>query len=371
MAQAPAMGNKTEQSLLEQYRIDEFEIERRKALFGFGPADAAALMQARSHVLPAVDAVVEEFYRRQTANEDIALIIGDQETMRRLRLAQRQYLDDLFSGIYDEDYVNNRLRIGVVHKRIGVAPKYYLSAVGTLRQLVGHAIDAHVPDAARATQVKEAIGKLIDFDTALVFDAYIRSMMAEIETVKEVAVRYARSLEEKVAERTRELETLSRHDALTGLLNRRAVDEALRLEILRAKRGATPLVLLYVDIDDFKALNDARGHQRGDEALRLLADVLTEVGRESDIVARLGGDEFCVVLPGVDHQGANEYCARFVRALGERDPSLAVSIGMSRTGPLEFDEPEALLHAADMRMYEEKARHHGGRDPATAGLAVS
>jgi len=129
------MGNKTEETLLQQHRIDEFEIERRKALFGFGATDAAALLQARSCVLPALDAVVEAFYRQQTANEEIALIIGDSETMRRLHLAQRQYIDDLFSGIYDENYVNNRLRIGVVHKRIGVAPKYYLSAVGTLRRL--------------------------------------------------------------------------------------------------------------------------------------------------------------------------------------------------------------------------------------------
>jgi len=365
------MGNKTEETLLQQHRIDEFEIERRKALFGFGATDAAALLQARSCVLPALDAVVEAFYRQQTANEEIALIIGDSETMRRLHLAQRQYIDDLFSGVYDENYVNNRLRIGVVHKRIGVAPKYYLSAVGTLRRLVERAIDTHISDATHAAQARAAIAKLVEFDTALVFDAYIRSMMAEIETVKERAVRYARSLEEKVAERTRELETLSRHDALTGVLNRRAFDEALRLEITRAKRGAKPLVLLYVDIDDFKAVNDARGHQKGDEALRLLADVLTEASRESDIVARLGGDEFCVVLPGVDLEGANEYCERLIRTLRTRDPTLALSIGVSPTGPLEFEEPEQLLHAADMRMYEEKARHHDGLHPDAAGLAVS
>ena len=363
------MGKKTEESLLQQYRIDEFEIEQRKTLFGFGPAAEAALLQARPLVLPALDAIVDEFYRQQTGNDDIALIIGDRETLRRLRLAQRQYLDGLFSGIYDEGYVNDRLRIGIVHKRIGVAPKYYLSSVGTLRQLVRREIGARIPDAARAAQAQDAVDRLIDFDTALVFDAYIGSMMAEIETVKEAAVRYARSLEEKVTQRTRELETLSRHDALTGLLNRRAFDQALRLEIMRAKRSATPLALLYVDIDDFKAVNDALGHQKGDEALRLLAAVLTETGRESDIIARLGGDEFCVVLPGVGRDGANEYCARFARALRERDPALAVSVGLSLTGPLEFEEPERLLHAADMNMYEEKARHHGG-GAAMAGLTV-
>jgi diguanylate cyclase (GGDEF)-like protein len=365
------MGKKTDESLLQQSRIDEFEIARRKELFGFTPSDAEALMNARPHILPELDAVVHEFYRRQTEIEDIALIIGDSETMRRLRIAQRRYIDDLFSGMYDEDYVNNRLRIGLVHKRIGVEPKYFLSAVSVLRAILHTAVEANLPDAARAARVNAALDKLLYFDTAFVFDTYIRSMLSEIESVKEGALRYARALEDKVAERTRELEMLSQHDALTGLLNRRAFAEALRREIARAKRASTPIAVLYIDIDDFKAVNDSRGHQKGDEALSMLADVLREASRENDLLARLGGDEFCAVLPGVDAGGANAFCTRFLEVLQERDRSLAVSIGVCCTGPVEFDEPDALLHLADMRMYEEKGRHHAAPSGEIAVLAAN
>jgi len=365
------MGKRTEESLLQQSRIDEFEIERRKALFGFTPSDAEALTNARPHVLGKLDAVVDEFYRRQTEIEDIALIIGDSETMRRLRIAQRRYIDDLFSGVYDEDYVNHRLRIGLVHKRIGVEPKYYLSALSVLRAILHAAIEAGLPDAARAAQACAALDKLLYFDTAFVFDTYIQSMLSEIETIKEGALRYARTLEDKVAERTRELEMLSRHDALTGLLNRRAFAEALRREIVRAKRTSTPIAVLYIDIDDFKAVNDSRGHQKGDEALGMLADVLRQASRENDILARLGGDEFCAVLPGVDAGGARAFCTRFVESLQGRDRSLAVSVGVHCTGPVEFDEPETLLHLADMTMYEEKARHHAAPADEIAVLAAS
>ena len=354
------MARKTDESLLQQFRLDAFEISRRKALFGFGASDAEALLSARPHILPALDAVVDEFYRQQTAIEDIAAIIGDSETMRRLHIAQRRYVDDLFSGIYDEDYVNHRLRIGLVHKRIGVEPKYYLSAVATLRSILHGVIETNLPDAARAGQVRQALDKLLHFDTAFVFDTYIRSMLAEIETVKEGAIRYARALEDRIGERTKELEELSRHDALTGLLNRRAFGEALKAEIARAKRSAVPLTLLYIDVDDFKAVNDTRGHQKGDEALSMLAGALREISRESDVLARLGGDEFCVVLPGVDETGANIFCARFIRRLQERDASITVSIGLSRTGPVDFDEPDILLQLADTRMYEDKAQHHAG-----------
>jgi diguanylate cyclase len=352
------LTKKTDESLLQQLRIDEIEIGRRKELFGFNASDAAILTEARSYVLPELDSVVEEFYRRQTAVEGIALIIGDSETMRRLRIAQRRYVDDLFSGVYDEEYVNNRLRIGLVHKRIGVEPKYYLSAVVTLKEILCRVIDARIPDAARAREVKEALDKLLYWDTAFVFDTYIRSMLSEIEVAKESAIQYAHSLEQRVAERTRELEVLSRHDPLTGVLNRHAFSEALRREIIRAKRTSAPLAILYIDIDDFKALNDTQGHQRGDEVLRLISKSLRESSREIDIIARLGGDEFCVVLPSVDEEGADTYRSRFVNKLRTYCEGVAVSIGISVAGPEEYFEPEAMIGAADSKMYSEKSLHH-------------
>lgn len=352
------MTRKTVESLLQQLRIDDIEIARRKELFGFGPSDAASLSDARSYILPELDEIVDEFYRRQTAVEEIALIIGDSETMRRLRIAQARYVDDLFSGLYDEEYVNNRLRIGLVHKRIGVEPKYYLSAVSTLREILHGLIEKRVPDAALAAGAREALDKLLYWDTAFVFDTYIRSMLSEIEAAKENADRYARTLEQRVAERTRELEVLSRHDALTGALNRHAFSEAFRSEIVRARRTSAPLAILYIDIDDFKALNDTHGHQRGDEVLRLISRSLRESSREMDIVARMGGDEFCVVLPGVDEEAARAYRDRFVNRLKACCEGVAVSTGLSVAGPGQYLEPDAMIGAADFNMYNEKSVHH-------------
>ncbi len=122
-----------ERTLADQLQLHHIEIERRKELLGFTRADAEVLAAARGPILELLDAVVDEFYAHQTAIEEIALIIGDAETLRRLRTAQREYIKDLFSGTYDGDYVNNRLRIGQVHKRLGVEPKYYLSAIKASR----------------------------------------------------------------------------------------------------------------------------------------------------------------------------------------------------------------------------------------------
>jgi hypothetical protein len=126
----------TEQTLFEQMRITELEIESRKALFSFTAADVKALQSFKPIIEENIDKIVDDFYGLQTSVSEIALLIGDSDTLARLRTAQRRYVLDLFNGVYDLEYVNNRLRIGLVHKRIGVEPKLYLSAVHTLKELI-------------------------------------------------------------------------------------------------------------------------------------------------------------------------------------------------------------------------------------------
>ena len=113
----------TEQTLFEQMRITELEIESRKALFSFTGADVKALQSFKPIIEENIDKIVDDFYGLQTSVSEIALLIGDSDTLARLRTAQRRYVLDLFNGVYDLEYVNNRLRIGLVHKRIGVEPK--------------------------------------------------------------------------------------------------------------------------------------------------------------------------------------------------------------------------------------------------------
>ncbi len=108
----------TMKTLLEQMRITEMEIDGRKRLLEFDDQDVAALLQCRAHVESRLDDIVETFYGIQTSHPDIASLIGDADTLERLENAQRRYLMDLFSGVYDLDYTNNRLRIGLGNQRI-------------------------------------------------------------------------------------------------------------------------------------------------------------------------------------------------------------------------------------------------------------
>lgn len=160
-----------------------------------------------------------------------------------------------------------------------------------------------------------------------------------------------------------ELSQLAAIDALTGVANRRTLDQTLRHEWFRAQRSGKPMSVLMIDADHFKAFNDRHGHQAGDEALRSLADVIgANVHRPTDLVARYGGEEFSVILAETSNEGARQIAER-IRVQVEQLPTVAgdeqpmtVSIGIS-TWTTESDiSLEQLLFAADKALYQAKER---------------
>jgi diguanylate cyclase (GGDEF)-like protein len=162
------------------------------------------------------------------------------------------------------------------------------------------------------------------------------------------------------------LSELAGTDALTGLANRRTLDERLRLEWDRAQRSTEPLTVLMIDVDHFKAFNDRHGHHGGDEALRNVAQVIgSNIRRPADLAARYGGEEFAVVLPHTDAKGAwviAEHIRSGVEYLPRRagdEQSVTVSIGMSTWTKRSRVSLEALLLSADQALYEAK---HTGRN---------
>jgi diguanylate cyclase (GGDEF)-like protein len=189
------------------------------------------------------------------------------------------------------------------------------------------------------------------------------------ESQAEVAT-YQRTLEQKVALRTKELEIataqaykLAQHDILTGLPNRALLNQRLRQIVAQAARDGHQVACLFLDFDHFKRINDTLGHDAGDQLLQAVAQRLTSAVRESDTVARLGGDEFVVVLPNLDPDKATfeimnvitrireSFLAPF--RLGDQTPTLTCSIGVS-VYPIDAADPGALIKQADTAMYAAK-----------------
>ena len=158
------------------------------------------------------------------------------------------------------------------------------------------------------------------------------------------------------------LEQLSRIDDLTGLLNRRAFLDELTRRVLHMQRHRRPGALLFIDLNNFKAVNDHRGHAAGDEALRAFGQAITEECRVGDLVARLGGDEFAVWLEETDAQGAavKAHALRRIGAdmhlrFGSAVAPLGVAMGIALHGPDDEESVPDLIARADAAMYRDKA----------------
>lgn len=154
-------------------------------------------------------------------------------------------------------------------------------------------------------------------------------------------------------------------DGLTGLGNRRALDEAIAIECAASRRENAPIALLMIDIDHFKQFNDQFGHPLGDRCLQSVAAAISsQIRRPRDFIARYGGEEFCCLLPATDAAGAAELAEKIRRAVADNrrcadGQGVTVSIGVAACWPAGHDCSAALLTAADGALYGAK---QGGRN---------
>ena len=207
------------------------------------------------------------------------------------------------------DYAGNRLDIGALRRRLTALRRGPTQEITQISEALTDMIDVHVRNLRRAEE----------------FNSYLRD--------------------------------LANKDPLTGLRNRRALDEALAIESQRSRRYGTPLCALIVDIDHFKPINDTHGHPAGDEVLRHLSTIFRENSRSTDIVGRWGGEEFLILCPGISLSEGRTFAEKLrqtvERASFANDLSLTVSIGLAE---FAANEPaRTMIERADRALYRAKA----------------
>jgi diguanylate cyclase (GGDEF)-like protein len=152
---------------------------------------------------------------------------------------------------------------------------------------------------------------------------------------------------------------LGETDWLTGLQNRRSFEKVAEAEIAMQRRYGGGFSLAMIDLNDFKLLNDTRGHHEGDRALKLVAEVLTATTRESDLVTRLGGDEFAILLPQTDKDGCTWLCKHLSKKIADRLALAGYSVTASIGGATFSMPPNTIgeaLEQADKNLYLDKQR---------------
>ena len=351
--------NLTDQDLAIQLKITRQDIKRRKELLDFTERDAVILAELKPEIDREVSSIVDEFYADQVTKPEIERTIGDSGTLSRLKHHMSNYVLDMFTGVYDDIYLLSRLRIGLVHDRIGVSPVLYISSVRTLFQILRKRLIGNLSFSKNCNGCHEVLGaleKVLLFDLTLVMDTYIFSLVKQVSDSKIDLESYAKNLEEEVAARTKELIQVAQTDSLTRLKNRSYFFDELRREGARAVRQRRPFVVAYIDLDKFKQVNDSLGHLEGDKVLVCLADAMRDTLRIEDLGARIGGDEFAIIISDVDLDEAQEVVGRLVAAFDsmKNNSPVTLSVGLSVFN-LDYPQlPDVLTKEADMAMYTAK-----------------
>lgn len=181
-------------------------------------------------------------------------------------------------------------------------------------------------------------------------------LLAQLSTMVRI-----KQLQDELKNKMTELDRLASTDPLTGLYNRRFFYQRMEEEISRASRSMSPISLVYLDIDLFKAINDTYGHQAGDTVLKQVARIMTRLLRKSDVLGRIGGEEFLILLPDTDGPGSQVIADRLCKRVENtpflyKDDSIDVTVSLGvycSPDPVAIGVDE-LVSRADAALYEAK-----------------
>ncbi len=267
--------------------------------------------------------------------------------------------------------------IATMHER-----KLVEETTATAQTLLAHVLEIISGFSSETNQynkvIDENVKKMSETLPQQPMQEIVRELINRARSIRDSGTR----MEVKLKESSKEIEVLrkdldkaareSRHDALTGVANRRTFDEFLDEQVKLASQNKSDLCLLMVDIDHFKGFNDKFGHLIGDEVLKTVAKSLMDSVRGKDLVARYGGEEFAVILPLTPFQGAMVVAEALRKSIASSDlkrkdtgatiGSITVSIGVARMRP-ETDSCASLIARADEALYRSKKN---GRNRVTA-----
>lgn len=327
------------------------DIDTHKSLIGFGEEDARLLKDYAAIIEGQIGTVVDKFYEQQMSIPEVSAVIAVDNRLPHLKQTMKKYIQELFAGEYGSDYVARRLEIGRAHENLGVAARYYLSAIYQLENLLRDTIDNKNNESN--APLRSALHKVIQFDVQIVMDNFINNLLAKVRVAQEELEDYAESLEEVVTERTRQLHELSRKDELTELVNRYGMVENLRRELANAVRYRESISFVCFALKGYRQLVKKKGQAVGDVVLNQIGhDIKTQI-READIACRAADDEFCIIMPRTLTTEAEAICQRLIDMFSRNNQhDLSFSMGIATTGPEEVIEADAFIRQVEDRMHK-------------------
>lgn len=332
---------------LQSFGLSERELELAKSLH--------ALITTHK------EALTSEFYAGITSDPRLRAYIQAPGLEERLHRTMLRYVGELGIGFTSPAYFESRLRVGTVHRKIGLPLPIYHANYARLQSVIACMISREVADATLRAQLLSLAIRVTALDMSLATEAY---NAAHLDTL-EVELTTLRSEEE-------ELRRLVDTDALTGVASRAHVLGVLERHLAQPDVGTACVHVLMVDVDHFKAINDSHGHPVGDEVLKQISGRIKASLRDCDLVGRYGGEEFLVVLETRQPSEGREIAERVRTAvsgqpIGCENISLTARVSVGMTQACVGEAASVAVERADRALYAAK---RAGRDQTVSVSAV-
>lgn len=334
-------------SFCRSFGFDRAGRVSRLALLELSPNDYSTAQRLQDLVIkPNIEPILEGFYRLLLQQPKFLEIVEPGAMRVHLRHTQSDYLLTLGLDFDTAHYFEERLRIGVIHARVGVPLSLYQCAYRSLQQL----LIEHVPTCT-ADEYRTLLAFILKITTL--------DMSLAIETYHTTHVQSLEKSIESLHDRSIQLQRQSEIDEGTGLASRKHILAGLQRSISMAQREQTLLCLIMADLDWFKRINDSYGHLVGDEVLRDVAARIHSVVREFDSVGRYGGEEFMIILANKPESVVRRIAERILHRI-EAEPvhygilelPVTISLGVAYARP--NDTLTALIARSDEALYQAK-----------------
>lgn len=342
---APQQASAIGQILLD----DHPEVLSQIQMINMTSKDLELIAKLRPVVVSQIDRITSSFYEAILDVDSLKQTVTKFTTVERLRQTLSNHLIEMFAGKIDSAFIEKRLKIAMVHQKIGLPPKWYMGSFQNLLNTLLQIIHEQSSILLETEGLREAVTKLLSFEQQIVLEAYENQNRLEEQQAKAI------------------IEYQALHDELTGLPNRRMFHQALSQAIERYREEPKPFAVFVMDIDRFKLINDSLGHTYGDRFLQEVSNRIRECAESYPVtIARLGGDEFTLILENCDEPSlAAELAEKLVKAievpyrLQNNDYYVSASIGIA-IYPTHCASEEDLLKNADTAMYEVKKNGKNG-----------
>jgi len=295
-------------------------------------------------IQPCIPRILDKFYNTLTNTPEFNAIFAQGFKISALKVTQEAYLRSLGVNFQSSEYFQTRLKIGLIHIKVGVKPSLYQCSYRLLQQIIIDSIPTEHPN---QKELLAFILKITTLDMSLAIEAYEAGVMKNLHSSVQTLTDEKTSLSEELAK-----------DELTGVLSRRRILEILEKRLVSIQTPQ-PISVIMADLDYFKNINDQYGHLIGDDVLKETASRIRTAIRSSNALGRYGGEEFLIVLSDTNAKQALLVAER-IRKTVNNTPinvmgqyiTLTLSLGIASTQ--NFEPIASLIDRADKALYRAK-----------------